>query len=107
MNQYTLDFSEPARLHRRTRTTRPAHRRMYLTFRRMLLLISGLVCSIVLVMLLRQRAQTQLLLTKYQSRTIQYDSLLAAKLETDRQLSQLRRQLLRQPALSTNNSFNN
>ncbi len=104
MNQYTLDFSEPARPRR---TTRPAHRRMYRTFRRMMFLITGLVCSIMLVMLLRQRAQTQLVLAQYQSRTIQYDSLLAAKLETDRQLIQLRRQLLRQQPLSTNNFSTN
>lgn len=104
MNQYTLDFSEPARPRR---TTRPAHRRMYQIFRQMVFFITGLMCSIMLVMLLRQRAQTQLLLTQYQSRTIQYDSLLAAKLETDRQLSQLRRRLLQHPPLSTNIPFNN
>lgn len=107
MNQYTLDFTNPVRPYKRTRITRPAQRRMHRTFRRMVLLVSGLVCSIVLVMWLRQRAQTQLLLTQYESRTIQYDSLLAAKLEADRHLSQLRRQLLRQQPLSTNNSLNN
>lgn len=107
MNQYTLDFSDPVRPYRRTRMTRPAQRRMSQTFRRIVLLISGLVCSIVLVMLLRQRAQTRLVLAQYQSRTIQYDSLLAAKLETDRQLTQLRRQLLRQQPLSTNNFSTN
>lgn len=107
MNQYTLDFSDPVRPYRRTRMTRLAQRRMYRTFRRMVLLISGLVCSVALIMLLRQRAKNQLLLTQYQSRTIQYDSLLAAKLETDRQLSQLRRQLLRQRPLSINNFSTN
>lgn len=67
---------------------------MYRTFRQMPWLLCGLVCSIALIGLLRQRSQTQTLHKRYQAQTIQYDSLLAAKVEADRQLEQMRIRLL-------------
>ena len=45
--------------------------RVYHTFRRMLLLLIGLVCSIALAGLMRQWTQTQLLRERYQTQTIQ------------------------------------
>lgn len=68
---------------------------MYRTFRQMMPLLSGLVCSIALVGLLRQHTQTQTLRERVDTQTIQYDSLLAAKVEADRQLDQLRIRLLK------------
>lgn len=94
MNGYTLDFSRPVRPNRRTRFRRWPRQRMYLAFRQMLPLLSGLVCSIALVGLLRQHTQTQLLRERADAQTVQYDSLLAAKVEADRQLEQLRIRLL-------------
>lgn len=68
---------------------------MYRTFRQMIPLLGSLVCSIALFGLLRQRTQTQTLRERVDAQTIQYDSLLAAKVEADRQLDQLRIRLLK------------
>lgn len=92
MNQYTLDYSEPRP--KRWRRVRPPHRRMTLAFRRMLLLLSGLVCGIAAVGLLRMRTEVQIHHKRYQDQAIRYDSVLAAKLEADRQLEELRTHLL-------------
>lgn len=94
MNQYTLDFYRPNRPRRAARPNRRPRQHMYQTFRRMIPLLSSLVCSIALFGLLRQRTQTLTLRERVDAQTIQYDSLLAAKVESDRQLNQLRIQLL-------------
>lgn len=94
MNQYILDFSEPARPRRPNHNSRWARRRMYQRFRRVFVMLSGLVCCIALVGMLRQQAQTHHLRQRYQMQVLQYDSLLAAKSEADRQLTQIRFQLL-------------
>lgn len=95
MNQYTLDFADPVQPPRPTRPSRWPRQRMYHAFRRMLVLLSGLVCAIALVGLLRQRTETQSLRERVDAQTVQYDSLLAAKVEADRQLDQLRIRLLK------------
>lgn len=95
MSQYTLDFSRPARTLRPGNSNRRPRQRMYQAFRRALLLLSGLVCGIALIALLRQRTETLSLRERYEAQTLQYDSLLTAKIEADRQLDLLRRQLLK------------
>jgi len=95
MNAYMLDFSRRARPRRPIRPTRWPRQRMYRTFRQIMPLLSTLLCSIALVGLLRQRAQTHTLRERVDAQTIQYDSLLAAKAEADRQLDQLRVRLLK------------
>ncbi len=96
MNQYTLDYSEPRP--GRWRRTRQPHRRMTAAFRRTLLLLSGLVCGIAVVGVLRMRTEVKIHHERYQEQVIQYDSLLATKLEADRELEKLRIHLLkRQP----------
>lgn len=95
MNQYTLDFADPVQSPRRTRPNRWPRQRMYRAFRQMAGLLCGLVCSIALVALLRQHTQTQTLRERYQAQSLQYDSLLAAKVEADRQLEQLRTRLIK------------
>ena len=94
MNSYRLDFSRPVRMRRPTHPNRWPRQRMYQAFRRMVVLLSCLVCSIALFGLLRQRTQTQSLRKSYQAQTIQYDSLLTAKVEADRQLEQMRIRLI-------------
>ncbi|MEZ0540726.1 hypothetical protein [Fibrella arboris] len=98
MNQYTLDFADPVRPTRRTRPKRWPRQRMYRTFRQMSWLLSGLVCSIAALLgMMRQRTQTQTLRAQYQAQAIQYDSLLAAKVEADRQLQLMRIRLTSSP----------
>lgn len=94
MNQYTLDFSDPAQPRRSRHQNAMPRQRMYHALRGTALLLSGLLCGIALVGLLRQRTETQTLRERYQAQTVQYDSLLAAKVEADRQLEQLRIRLL-------------
>jgi len=94
MNQYTLDFSDPAQPQRQwQRNTRP-RQRTNRTFRRTVLLLSGLICGISVVGLLRQQAAMQTIRERYQTQSVRYDSLMAAKGEVDRQLEQLRTQLV-------------
>ncbi|GAB3783831.1 hypothetical protein GCM10028818_42360 [Spirosoma horti] len=94
MNHYTLDFTDPDPVPRPSRSNRWTRQRMYRTCRQIPWLLCGLVCSLALIGLFRQRSQTQRLCERYQAQTIQYDSLLAAKVEADRQLDQMRIRLL-------------
>lgn len=93
MNQYTLNFADPVQPRRRNRLNPWVRRRRYRAFYQILLLLSGLAGTMALVGLLRYRNQTQLLRERYQAQVIQYDSLLVAKVEADRQLQRLRIQL--------------
>jgi hypothetical protein len=91
MNQYTLDYSSP-QPQRWQRAQRP-NRRMKRAFRQVLPLLCGLACSIALIGTLRMRSDMSFHRQRYQAQAIQYDSLLAAKLDVDRQLEYLRTQL--------------
>jgi len=94
MNTHTLDFTGPVPSPRQNRPGRWPRYRMNREFRQLYGLLCGLVCGIALVGLLRQHTQTQSLREQYQTQTIQYDSLLSAKVEADRQLEQLRIRLI-------------
>lgn len=95
MNRYTLDYSGPAGTRPSRAPSRWPRRRMYRTFRQMAALLTGLVGAIILVGLLRQHAQIESLRERYETQALQYDSLLVAKGEADRQLEQLRIQLIK------------
>jgi len=97
MNQYILDYSNPGRAKRRSGRNFRARLRMYRVYRRMLMLLSGLICGISLLSLAHQRTETQLIQQRYDAQLIQYDSLLAAKLEVDQQLARVYRRLSLEP----------
>ncbi len=96
MNSYTLDFTQPERPERnKVQASGRLQQRRHRVLRRIALLTSGLVCSIAVVGLLRQRTEAQSLRAQYEAQTVRYDSLLTAKIEADRQLEQLRIRLLK------------
>lgn len=64
------------------------------TFRQVFPLLCGLLFGIALVGFLRMRSEAQFHYKRYQKQVIQYDSLLEAKMEADRQLNTLRTRLL-------------
>ncbi|GAB2535030.1 hypothetical protein [Spirosoma aerophilum] len=94
MNRYTLDYSGPVGTGPPTPSRWP-RRRMYRTFRQMGALLTALVGAIVLVGLLSQHAQIKSLRERSETQALQYDSLLLAKGEADRQLDILRAQLIK------------
>lgn len=95
MNQYTLDYSDPQS--QRWPGTPPPYRRTNRVVWGALLVFSGWAGGMVCMSLLQLRAEAKWQHQLYQRQTVRYDSLLSAKVETDRQLNQLRLQVQRQP----------
>ncbi|SOD78875.1 hypothetical protein [Spirosoma fluviale] len=92
MNPYILDYSEPDDLGRR-----PGHnnrrKRRNQPIGLIFIVLNGLLYCIALVYLLRQHTEIKQIRQDYNDQVIQYDSLLAAKLETEQQLAALHRQI--------------
>jgi hypothetical protein len=91
MNRYSIDYSSP-QPHRRP-SARRLDRRMWAQIRRATLLLCGLACGIALVGWFRLDMTKQQLQRANDQHRLRYDSLLANKLETERQLIQLRQRL--------------
>lgn len=87
MDPYILDYSEP------DHPGRQRHERKYRPVSLVFVLLNGLLYSIALVYLFRQHTEMRQIRQHYNDQVIQYDSLLAAKLETEQQLAALHRRL--------------
>ncbi|GAB3032255.1 hypothetical protein [Spirosoma pulveris] len=93
MNPYILDYSEPDSLGRRPGHNGRPQKRRYQPIILVFILLNGLLYCIALVYLLRQRTEIQQIRQNYNDQVIQYDSLLAAKQETEQQLAALHHQI--------------
>lgn len=89
MKHYILDYSDPNDPGRRSGHDIQPRKRMFRVFGRVISLVGGLLYGIGLIFLIRQRTEIHTIRQQYDSQAIQYDSLLAAKLETDQRLAAL------------------
>ncbi|MCX6217762.1 hypothetical protein [Spirosoma sp.] len=94
MNPYILDYSDSNDLGRQPDHNDPRRKRMYRTLKRVLILSNGLLYCVALAYLIRQHTELNQIRMHYHDQVIQYDSLLAAKLETEQQVAALHRQLV-------------
>lgn len=92
MNEYMLDYSGPER-HRRPDTLPPNRGISRRSIWQILLVLGGWVGGMSTMGMWQLRSRTQEDEQLYQTQAIRYDSLLAAKLEADQRLEQLRRHM--------------